>query len=241
LQSTSDTDNHKPVSSHKNAALMDYVDAHTHRLPASGTLAVVNLHRGALVVPADGLWSSGIHPWFIREGCIDEEVERLRVHLALPGVVALGECGLDRLAKIPLTVQQEVFCRQLELASAFRKAVIIHNVRSGSDLLHIRKGLRDSTPWLIHGFQGSIREAELFVQQGCWLGFGRMVLKNDSRAARACEVIPLEHILPETDNATIPVSEVIRSIASLRKISFEVAVSALYDNFVRFFGLHHYG
>jgi TatD DNase family protein len=220
--------------------VMIFVDAHTHRVPASGTLAVMNLHRDEVVVPADGLWSVGIHPWFIREGSVDGELARLRTHLELPRVVALGECGLDRLAKTAWALQREVFLRQLELAQDFGKPVIIHNVRSGSDLLQIRKGLTGATPWLLHGFHGTIREAELFVQQGCYLSFGRGVLDSGSRASRACAATPLERILPESDDAPLETAAVTEAIARIKNLDTGEVISALYANFVRLYLLHHH-
>lgn len=215
---------------------MRHVNAHTHRVQPAGTLAVMNLDRGSSSVPAEGLWSVGIHPWFIDEQSVDEEIMRIRSWLSLPRVVAVGECGLDRLSRVPMTLQTTVFLKQLELAKEFRKPVIIHNVKAGSDLLQIRKSMNCEKPWLIHGFHGSQREAELFIQQGCYLGFGKMLLNPRSRAVKTCEATPLQWILTETDDATIELHAILQSIAQIKKVPVEEIASALEQNFNTLFG-----
>ncbi len=214
---------------------MYHVDAHTHRTPSAGTLAVVNLHREAVSLPAEQYLSVGIHPWFVQPDTLEDELARLTRFLDQPSVVAVGECGLDRLSKVPMDLQRTAFTRQLTLARRYGKPVIVHNVRSGSDLLQLRKGLSDPTPWMIHGFHGSLREAELFVQQGCYLGFGRKVLDGSSRAAMACAAVPMERILPETDDTGLSVADIIEAIAVAKKQNPAGVMSALYANFVRFF------
>ncbi len=215
---------------------MPFVDAHTHRPQEVGILAVINLHRDAVEVPSEGYFSAGLHPWFLREETLEEELLQLRGFLEKPNMVALGECGLDRLAKTPWGLQLEAFHRQLELADVFGKPVIIHNVRSGSELLQIRKSNSAGKPWLLHGFHGSQREAELFLQQGCYLGFGRMVLKPGSRAAEACRIAPVGRILPETDDSAMDIGEVVRTMAALKSMDEQEVMSRLYDNFITFFG-----
>jgi len=219
---------------------MQYVNAHTHRRQPAGTLAVMNLDKDAVDIPAEGLWSAGIHPWFIHEPTLDETLTRLRGWLTHPRVVAVGECGLDRLARTPMELQREVFLRQLDLAREFLKPVIIHNVRAGSDLLQIRKGLKDPTPWLIHGFHGSLREAELLVQQGCFLGFGKMLLNPNSRAVKACEAIPMQWILPETDDTPLETETIVHAIARVKNLPADEVVVALFDNFARCFNWQHH-
>lgn len=217
---------------------MKLVNAHTHKLPDRGVLSVVNLHKDERDVPEEGYWSTGIHPWFIRKETLSEELGRLRGNLGRPNVLAVGECGLDRLAKAPVELQREVFVRHLELAVEYGKPVIIHNVRSGSELLQLRKSETAAQPWLLHGFHGSEREAELFLQQGCYLGFGPLIFRQQSKAANACKQVPLERILPETDDENIDVMTVITEIARLKNLDVPFVASTLYHNFVHFFNIN---
>ncbi len=212
-----------------------YPNAHTHRIPSIGEVAVVNLDRDAIEVPEEGYWSAGIHPWFIKPETLELKLQRLNGFLQNPQVVAVGECGLDRLARIPMELQHEVFRRQLEIAREFNKPLIIHNVRAGSELLQYRKQYAGCKPWLLHGFTGSLREAELFLQQGCYLGFGKHLFNPKSKAAEVCAMTPAERILPETDASDIPVSVVIEKIAEIKGISPNDMIKQLFENFSMIF------
>ena len=214
---------------------MKLVNAHTHKVPEHGVLAVANLDKDATEVPAGGYWSSGIHPWFIRQNTLTEEFGRLQGVLGKTNVVAIGECGLDRLSKVPFDLQREVFLRHIELAVEYGKPVIIHNVRSGSELLQIRKSEAERQQWLLHGFHGSEREAELFLQQGCHLGFGPLLFRQKSRSRHACLIAPIEAILPETDNVKTDIRIVIAEIARIKNMDPIIVANTLYHNFVRFF------
>ncbi|HRZ41723.1 MAG TPA: TatD family hydrolase [Bacteroidales bacterium] len=219
---------------------MHFVNAHTHRIPCRDEIAVVNLDKDAREVPAEGYWSVGIHPWHICADTLEEELQRLEFFLTLPQVVAVGECGLDRLAKAPWPLQLVSFEKQLDLARKYQKPVIIHNVRSAGELLQIRKRIGNLSPWLLHGFHGSQREAELFLQQGCYLGFGKHLFNSKSKAAVVCAMAPIDRILPETDASEITVTSVIEKIAAIKEIPVSDMLKQLLDNFRRLFVEDHF-
>jgi TatD DNase family protein len=218
---------------------MTLVNAHTHRLPAAGEIAVVNLHKDASEVPSDGWYSAGIHPWFIPpEEATDAALALLHDHLRRPNVVALGECGLDKLARTPMDTQFRIFREQLALAKALSKPVIIHNVRSGGELLHIHKSETLKLPWLFHGFTGTEQEARMIAGHGCLLGFGKHLFNPRSKASATCAATPMEHILPETDDSAVSIGMVITRIAELKGIPLEEVAEVLHRNFCSFFGIY---
>lgn len=217
-----------------------YPNAHTHRIPVTDELAVVNLDRDAREVPAEGYWSVGIHPWHIQQKTLEEELKRLRHFLSYPNVVAVGECGLDRLAGTSMELQHEAFSRQLALAREFSKPLIIHNVRAGSELLQYRKQHSDGMPWLLHGFTGSTREAELFLHHGCYLGFGKHLFNSRTKAAAVSSMAPVDRILPETDASEISVSAVIEKMATLKEMPIHDMQKQLLENFRRLFFQDHF-
>ena len=216
---------------------MIYVNAHTHRAPGENELAVVNLDKDLQEVPERGYFSAGIHPWFIRQGQLEEDFQKLRGHLGKKNVVALGECGLDRVAKTPWQLQADVFIKQLELAAEFDKPVIIHNVRAGSDLIPLKRQYSQGRKWLLHGFHGSRREGELFLAEDCYFGFGRLLFNPSSKAADSCKTLPLERILPETDDSGIPVSEVLNAMAGIREMDIRPLAEVMLENFRTFFSI----
>lgn len=213
------------------------VDAHTHRAPPDDVLAVVNLPKDSVDVPEAGFFSAGIHPWFIRHERWKEDLLWLEQRLGFTNVLAVGECGLDRLAKTPWKLQQEVFEQQLMLAETYAKPVIIHNVRAGSELLQIRKQMNPVQRWLLHGYHGALREAELMLMHGCFFGFGKHLFQPKSRAAASCRFLPIGNILPETDDADILVQDVIKAIANIKELNEDMITAQLYSNFLNFFQL----
>ena len=90
---------------------MVYFDFHTHRIPPSSEVIPV-YNRIVYPDPAQedsiepgALCSCGIHPWYVLSDGV-AQMERLSLLAQEPGVVAIGEAGLDRLAATPWTVQE---------------------------------------------------------------------------------------------------------------------------------------
>lgn len=143
-------------------------DFHTH-VPAPR--AIINTSPGD-ERPEGYLYSVGIHPW---ESATASEADFKAIldDLSDANVVAIGECGLDRLRGPELAIQRDVFVRQLELAEKAGKPVIIHCVRAFDELLRLRKQLRPSVDWIVHGFRGKPELARQLADTGMYLSLGR--------------------------------------------------------------------
>src|SRR5574341_399067 len=77
----------------------------------------------------------GIHPTDCG-GAADEDFTILAALARHPKAVAIGEIGLDFYWKnVPPEIQQRAFVRQLHLAKALGKPVIIHNREAGPTIL----------------------------------------------------------------------------------------------------------
>lgn len=147
------------------------IDVHTHD-PQADHEAIVCL------TPEDSFgerryYSVGIHPWDAARA--DERMfERLREMASDPRVVAIGECGLDRrhTPAVDMAVQEEVFVRQAELAESLGKPLIIHCVGAFNELVELKKRLKPSVPWIVHGFRGKPELARELVRQGFYLSLG---------------------------------------------------------------------
>jgi len=87
---------------------------HTHHPQYSmDTLELVNqdLSRVDFSIPH---FSLGIHPWYIVEAKIEEQLNWLEANLNHPNCLALGECGLDKKIDIPWNVNVEEEIAKLE-------------------------------------------------------------------------------------------------------------------------------
>jgi TatD DNase family protein len=121
----------------------------------------------------------------------------------------VGEIGLDGFVpelNTPeaLAKQQLFYKSQLKLAKHHQLPVILH-VRRTADLL--LKGLRE-TPvvgGIAHAFNGSLQQAQAFIDLGFKLGFGGALTYDRALQLRRLAVeLPLSAIVLETDAPDIP-------------------------------------
>lgn len=155
------------------------MDFHTHNLHAPAHEAIINLPEDALLCPASftfqagRLYSAGIHPWWTARADVYALFEGLQQLLRHPAVVAVGECGIDRLRGADEAVQEQWFVRQVQLAEAADLPVTVHCVKAFDVLLRLHKELRPTTRWTIHGFRGKPALAAQLLATGFDLSFGR--------------------------------------------------------------------
>jgi len=113
---------------------------------------------------------------------------------------AVGEIGLDYHYDLdPRPVQAERLERQLELARALDRPVVIHVRDAHEDMAAILAG-HPGSRGVIHSFTGGVLEAERYLGLGWHLGFGGVVtFKNAEGVRAAARVVPRERLLLETD------------------------------------------
>ena len=114
-------------------------------------------------------------------------------------VCALGEIGLDyHYDNTDKAIQAEVFEKQLELAKKLSRPVIIHSRDACEDTMNILK--KHLPRGVLHCFSGSAETAAEVVKLGMYVGFtGVLTFKNAKKALAACEAVPLDRLLLETD------------------------------------------
>lgn len=135
---------------------MQPVDFHTHRGDPSDASAAVSV---------------GIHPWDSATVAADA-VGRLRAEAAGERVVAIGECGLDALRGAPMPRQLELLRAQAAVAEELHKPLILHIVRAWNEIIALKRELRPSVPWAIHGFRGKPELAQRLLDEGFYLSLG---------------------------------------------------------------------
>lgn len=143
--------------------------------------------------------AAGFHPEQADE-YTENGMDAIRQMLKQPKMVAVGEIGLDYYWPEPdRQIQKDVFDKQLALAKALDMPVIIHSREAAEDTIQILKkypGIRG----VIHCFSGSAETAKIFLKMGFYIGFtGVLTFQNNRRSVEACNVIPLDRLLLETD------------------------------------------
>ncbi|WOT06015.1 TatD family hydrolase [Shewanella youngdeokensis] len=150
------------------------------------------------------LFSLGIHPWYC-DLTTDSWLSNLRQRLTTlqqsPRLVAIGECGLDKLHKSNFYTQLSVFQVHMELAKEFDLPLIIHCVKSHQEMLKCLKEANNPKAGVIHGFSGSPELAMQYVNLGYKLGVGGLVLNdNASKLQQTISLLPSTAFVLETDS-----------------------------------------
>jgi len=144
---------------------------------------------------------AGIHP-HDAEGVPGDYLEELRKMAREPGVVALGEMGLDYYRDLsPRPVQQKIFREQLALARDLDLPVVIHDRDAHGDLMEIIK--KDGVPGrggVMHCYSASWEMALECMKRGFYISIaGPVTYPNSARLKEIAARLPLERILVETD------------------------------------------
>ena len=152
-------------------------------------------------------YALGIHPLYTGQAS-DADLQALDAALAEhrddPRLVAVGEIGLDCFVPgLDLARQERFYREQLGLARRHGLPVVLH-VRRSADLLlkHLRGA---GVAGIAHAFNGSVQQADAFVQLGFRLGFGGTVTYERAlQVRRLAAALPLESLVLETDSPDIP-------------------------------------
>lgn len=152
-------------------------------------------------------YALGIHP-LCTPRAADADLlkldQALACHQGDPRLVAVGEIGLDYFVPGLDPGRQEYFYRQqLLLAQRHGLPVILHVRRSADRLL---KHLREiPVRGIAHAFNGSLQQAQAFVDLGFKLGFGGAVTYDRAlQLRRLAAAMPLDALVLETDSPDIP-------------------------------------
>ena len=152
-------------------------------------------------------YALGIHPLFI-DGNPDELLTLLSKYIESrrKKCVAIGECGLDFwFPESDKDTQITVFYEQCVLAKKHQLPLIIHSRKSHDVVLKILREIAPEKGGVIHGFSGSLQQAEQFIQLGFYIGVGGII--SYERAMKTRKVIsqlPIDKILLETDAPDMP-------------------------------------
>ena len=144
----------------------------------------------------------GVHPHHASDydDSAHATLNRLAGH---PGVVALGECGLDYYRDYsPREAQREAFRRQLELAVEHRLPVFLHQRDAHDDFVEILKPyIGRIRGGVAHCFTGDARMLNDYLELGLYIGITGWIC-DERRGAHLNELvakIPPERLMLETD------------------------------------------
>lgn len=172
-------------------------------LPAVDIATIPRVRTLAASLPGSA-FACGIHPLYV-DHAAENDLVKLRAELALGGAVAVGEIGLDGFEAVSEPARSEwFFAEQLKLARAFDLPVILHIRRAQDRVLKYLRRHR-VRGGIAHAFNGSLQQAQAFIELGFKLGFGgAMTYAGSTRIRQMAASLPLEALVLESDAPDIP-------------------------------------
>jgi TatD DNase family protein len=191
---------HLPEGPREAAAVVDEaVAAGVERLVTVGCDVAQSVAYTAIAAAHPGVvWSTaGVHPHDAKGG-----YDGLEDVLGRPGVVAVGECGLDfHYDHSPRDMQRDVFAAQIAMARAQQLPLVVHTREAWTETFDVLRAEGMPERVVFHCFTGGPDEARQCLDLGGHLSFSGIVTfpsAGDVReAARLC---PLDRLLVETDS-----------------------------------------
>lgn len=174
--------------------------------------------------------SIGIHPWYVTKDDIKEQTEWIKqTAINDKRVIAIGECGTDKLCNTDMNLQNEAFCNCTTLSEELELPLIIHSVKTSNEIIRLRKSIKPQQAWIIHGFRGKPEQTFQYISNGFYLSFGK------SYNTESIKITPHDRLLFETDEYTGSITEIIANAAEALDIPTDKILNIISENSKRLF------
>ncbi len=195
---------HRSFAQDREQVIQRAIAAGVTKMILTGTTEANSQASQAIAAARPGVLFStaGVHPHHASD-CTDATIGRLRALAKLPGVVAIGECGLDFNRDFsPRPVQETWFEAQLALAGELKLPVFLHERDAHARFLAILGGHRAAlVDAVVHCFTGGAAELDAYLAIGACIGITGWIC--DERRGKALRTltarIPLDRLMIETD------------------------------------------
>ena len=184
------------------------LDIHTHH-PAPRPWAVVDAPFQDFSPLEGQRYSVGIHPWLTIGNIPLQQWEALEKAAMCPEVVAIGECGIDKIKGGFMFRQVSAMQKQVELSEKLGKPLIVHDVKAHDVVVGLKKDLEPKQNWVVHGFRGKPTVAKMLTDAGIYLSYG------ENFNSEALLITPPDMILAETDESILPIEAIIEKLSAV--------------------------
>ena len=222
-----------------NISEQDYfIDIHTHSPGHAGdVIQIINLFPEQLIpqLAAQFFYSVGWHPWYLKKENYDAFLEIVSEGGFRTEILAIGECGLDRLSEVSFDFQIEVFKQQALIAERVQKPLLLHCVRSANEMIKLKKEIKPKMPWIIHGYNSNLVTGRELIRHGFYISIGVDLLKEISNASNFIPEIPLDRMFFESGDVDIHVEKIYQMAASKLDIELSALKQQIGLNFNKVF------
>lgn len=217
---------------------MRFFDVHTHFFDREqDVISVLNCPGNFKELKGADFFTAGIHPWFVKPDTFATELEDLNTCVDLENVIAIGECGLDKVCDVDMDLQRIVFGKQIELAISSQKPLLIHCVRAYDEVFTMLREYRIDLPVIFHGFNKSAELATRIISQRdqYFISFGKHL--TDDRVAEVFRGVPVDRFFLETDSSKLSIKDIYRAAAAARGITITEIADKINVNAKHVFGV----
>lgn len=207
--------------------------------------ALLDAHPGVLF----GAW--GLHPEY--ENVEETTPDTIVHHCSHPGIVAVGETGLDFYwCKEPLDWQRNRFRMHIEAARHLGKPLVVHARDAEPEALDILEAMHaGDMGFVLHCYSHNLDTARRAVAAGGLVSFtGSLTFKNNHALREVCAGLSLTDFMLETDSpymAPVPlrgkrceptmVPYIARVAAEVKDVPIDEVARVTTATAIRFFGL----
>ena len=217
----------------------------------AGAAALAESHPGQLYATA------GVHPHHASD--YDDATDaQIRTLIQQPGVVAVGECGLDYFRDFsPRDAQISAFRAQLDIAVDSGLPVFLHQRDAHDDFVEVLEpALPKLSRAVAHCFTGEHESLREYLAMGLWIGITGWICdeRRGAHLKEIVDIVPDDRLLIETDapyllprtitpkpksrrNEPAYLPEVVRVVAEARGQSEAHIAEITHANAARFFDL----
>lgn len=215
---------------------MKFFNLHTHQFTNNqAVFELVNQYPNDFDATINW-YSIGIHPWYIDEENLENELEFINQKLQEKKCLALGECGLDKRITVDFSLQKRVFEAQIALAEKHQKPIIVHCVAAYDELIAIKKQKQVTVPMFIHGFSKNWQTAKQLLENGFYLSFGKYLLRNPELET-VFTAVPNDRFLLETDTIDETIQEVYTKAAQYKNLDISKLQHFIAENCKNIFNI----
>ncbi|MEX0996761.1 MAG: TatD family hydrolase [Flavobacteriaceae bacterium] len=193
----------------------------------------------------------GLHPTSVKEN-YEEELTFVEEQFKKRDFYAVGEIGIDLYwDKSTLSIQQDAFRRQIQLAKKKKLPIVIHCRDAFDEIFEVLETEKsDDLFGIFHCFTGTQEQANQAISYNMKLGIGGVVTFKNGKIDQFLNQIPIEQLVLETDapylapapfrgkrNESSYVKLVAEKVATLYGITFEEVAAITTQNSKDVFGV----
>lgn len=143
----------------------------------------------------------GLHPTHVKKN-YEQELAFVEAEFSRRKFYAVGEIGIDLYwDKSTLSIQQDAFKRQIQLAKRLKLPINIHCRDAFDEIFEILEQEKsDDLRGIFHCFTGNYEQALQAISFNMKLGIGGVVTFKNGQIDTFLNKIDLEHIVLETDS-----------------------------------------